>query len=262
MPDPHAPITLGLSAPAPAPASGQVRPVDELQFHHAERIAGEGGTSAGSQTCVACKQPIAGDYFHAQGQVVCPLCADRIQAGQQAPPSVSLLRAAIYGSGAALAGFLLYSLVAIFTGLEIGLIAIVVGIMVGKTVRYASHGLGGRPQQILAIGLTYFAITTSYIPGFVYQSAKSAKPAAQPDPSKQAAPAVAERTQPRMSAGKAIAMLVGLAMAAPFLSLFSGENPVSSLISLFIIFIGLQRAWALTARPEILIMGPYKNAAP
>jgi hypothetical protein len=42
--------------------------------------------------------------------------------------------------------------------------------------------------------------------------------------------------------------------AAPFFGLTSG---ISGLISLFIIFIGLQRAWRLTARSQILLMGPY-----
>jgi hypothetical protein len=61
----------------------------------------------------------------------------------------------------------LYALVAILTGLEVGLIAILVGYMVGRAVRHGSGGLGGRPQQILAVVLTYFAITTSYLPVFV-----------------------------------------------------------------------------------------------
>jgi hypothetical protein len=53
--------------------------------------------------------------------------------------------------------------------------------------------------------------------------------------------------------------LLLLAAVAPFLSLGSG---ISGLISLFIIFIGLQRAWRLTGRSEILVMGPYESAAP
>ncbi len=50
-------------------------------------------------------------------------------------------------------------------------------------------------------------------------------------------------------------MLLLLAAVAPFLSL--GSSGVSGLISIFIIFIGLQRAWRLTGRSEILLMGPY-----
>ena len=241
-------------------ASEPLPPVEDLQFRRAQRIV---DVPEPAQTCVVCKQPIAGDYFHAQGQVVCPVCAGRIQSGQQAPPSLSLVRAALYGAGAALAGCILYATVSIITGLEIGLIAIVVGIMVGKAIRYASHGLGGRPQQILAVLLTYFAITTSYVPVFVYQMRKSPKPAIQTSPAKGSAqPGAAQdkRPTPRASRGRAIVYLIGLVAAAPFLGLFAGSNPIGALISLFIIYIGLQRAWALTARSQILIMGPYKRS--
>ncbi len=79
-----------------------------------------------------------------------------------------MLRAALYGAGAAL--------VAIVTGYEIGLISILVGITVGKAIRRGSHGWGGRPQQILAVALTYFAITSSYIPVAIYNAQN--KPAA------------------------------------------------------------------------------------
>ena len=140
-------------------------------------------------------------------------------------------------------------MVAIVTGLEIGLIAILVGIMVGKAIRNGSYGVGGRPQQILAVALTYFAITTSYVPVFVYQAVKH--------PIKQEQKASAAQPKEHMSVGAALLTIVLLAAAAPFLSLFSGGNPISGLISLFIIYIGLQRAWALTARPDILVSGPF-----
>src|SRR5580704_8454639 len=129
-------------------------PPEELQFRRVQPIG------PGTKTCIACKQPIAGDYYHANGNILCPQCKLRIEAHQQPPPHTSLLRAALYGGAAALAGCAIYATVAITTGLEIGLVAILIGYMVGKAIRYASRGLGGRPQQILAVALTYFAITT------------------------------------------------------------------------------------------------------
>src|SRR5664279_4807982 len=144
----------------------------DLQFQHAEPIGAETPPGGSGQICAACKQPVGGTYYHAHGHVVCPLCAQRIQAGQQAAPALSLMRAALYGGGAALAGCALYALVAIVLHAEIGLIAILVGWMVGKTIRHASYGHGGRRQQILAVLLTYFAITTSYIPVVLYQDAR------------------------------------------------------------------------------------------
>jgi hypothetical protein len=237
----------------------------DLQFQHAEPIAEASCSEGSAPACAACKQPVGGTYYQAQGHVLCPLCAARIQAGQQAAPALSLMRAALYGGAAALAGCTLYALVAIVLHAEVGLIAILVGWMVGKAIRHASYGRGGRPQQILAVALTYFAITTSYIPVILYhastnprrveqQRQRQAQTTEAPDGSD--APA---EVRPRMSFGTTALFLLVLTAAAPFMALTSG---VSAWISLFILFIGLQRAWKLTERREIQLMGPYPVEAP
>ena len=262
---------------------GQAPPPHELQFQHAEALPPEGASGPTSQLCVACKRPIGGTYYHAQGRVVCAECASRIQAGQQAPPPLSLARALLYGAGAALGGCILYAAVAIITGWEFGLVAIVVGYMVGKAIRHGSRGLGGRPQQLLAVVLTYFAITTSYIPVLVYEtvhhpeqfarSRKAKGGAAKGEAARSGAgqgSAVRSGTaesqtpappgsprQPRMPAGAASVMLLLLTAAAPFFGLASG---LSGIITLFLIFIGMRQAWKLTARSEILVTGPYETA--
>jgi hypothetical protein len=227
----------------------------DMQFQRAEPLAPEPAPDDHSPRCVACKRPTGPSYFHAQGMVVCPGCAERIRTGQQAPAPVSLLRAALYGGAAALAGCAIYALVAIVLNAEIGLIAILVGYMVGKAIRHASNGRGGRPQQILAVLLTYFAITTSYIAVYVYHAVSDAKAAVvqQQQAPGTAAPQTTEDA-PR-SVGSAIVYLLILAAVAPFLSI--GSSGISGLIGLFIIFIGLQRAWRMTGRTDILIMGPY-----
>jgi len=234
---------------------GTSGPVD-LQFQHAEALPQEG--APGSQLCVACRRPTGNTYFHAQGQAVCPLCAERIQSGQQAPPASSLGRAVLYGLGAAVAGCILYALVAIITGWQIGWVALIVGTLVGKAIRHASNGMGGRPQQILAVILTYFAISTSFVPVVLYEAAKHperfARPA-QTEEARQAAQTEARERPVRTVVGALVSLLL-LGLAAPFFDVAS----VSGLITLFLIFIGMQRAWKLTARPEILIMGPYESA--
>ena len=219
-----------------------------LQFERAEPLPD--AADANAQRCIPCTAPIGATYFHAQGQVVCPACAERIQSGQQAPPALSLGRATLYGIGAALAGCALYAAVAILLNLEIGIVAIAVGIMVGKAIRVGSKGLGGRPQQILAVLLTYFAITTSYIPVYFHQLAKNP---AKMEQAKQGAPTV---EPPRIGVVGAIVTLLLLFAAAPFFGLTEG---IGGLISLFIIFIGLRQAWTLTGRSEILVMGPYET---
>lgn len=226
----------------------------DLQFQRVEPLPGSAG-DANVQRCVVCKSPIGPTYFHAQGQVVCTMCAERIQSGQQAPPAISLGRSALYGAGAALAGCALYAAVAIFLNLEIGIVAILVGIIVGKAVRAGSKGLGGRPQQILAVLLTYFAITTSYIPVYFHQLANN--PTKVEQVKQNAATANPETTEPpRMGVVGAIVTLLALFAAAPFFALADG---IGGFISLFIIFIGLRQAWQLTGRSEILVMGPYET---
>src|ERR1035438_2846871 len=220
----------------------------DLQFQHAEPIGAPTSSEGSARTCVVCKQPAGGTYYQAQGQVVCPLCAQRIQAVQQAAPALSMMRAALDGGAAALGGCALYALVAIVLHAEIGLIAIVVGWMVGKSIRHGSYGRGGRPQQILAVALTYFAITTSYIPVILYHAASNSHRVEQ----RQDAPA---EPRPVTSFGTLALYLLVVTAIAPFMSLTSG---MSAWISLFIIFIGLQRAWKLTERHEIPLTGPYQ----
>lgn len=204
--------------------------------------------------CVACKAGITEQYFHAQGQVVCPACAVRIEAFQQTPPAISLVKSAMYGSAAAFAGFLLYALVAIVLNLEIGFIAILVGIMVGKAVRKGSNGLGGRPQQILAVALTYLAISTSSIPVAIYHMANKPKVAVTTESqnaNRQVTPAA---QAPPLSLGTAVGTLLALGVAAPFLGLTQG---ISGILSVVIIGFGLMQAWRLTGRTELLVVGPY-----
>jgi hypothetical protein len=239
----------------------------DLQFQHAEPLP-QHYADPNAKRCVVCKTPINITYFHAQGQVVCPGCASRIQSGQQKPPVISLGNAALYGVGAALAGAAIYAAVAILLNIQIGIVAILIGYMVGKAVRAGSKGLGGRPQQILAVLLTYFAITTSYIPVFIYELKqdpgmfqKAKRTAASPSPQQTAPtsePQSATAPTPKPPVIRLIVALLFFLLvfaAAPLLGL---ANPISGLITLFIIYIGLQRAWRLTGRSEVLVMGPYE----
>ena len=231
--------------------------VDELQFHRAEplnRREDKGEEAASSQICAACKLPLQSEYFKVQNHVICPACAAKIEAGRQAPKPIPWARAVVYGAGAALAGCILYAIV-LMMGVQIGIVALLVGYMVGKAIRRATYGVGGRPQQILAVALTYFAISTSCILVMIYEVGKQAKNKPKAEVSAPVQPA-----KPVISPAKAIGGLLVLATISPFLELFS--SPVGGLISLFILFIGLQRAWALTARHDILVTGPYACPTP
>jgi hypothetical protein len=236
------------------PDFGQVPTPENLQFQKAEPLP---AVDPNAERCVVCKTAIGATYFHANGQVVCPMCAERIQSGQQKAPAISLATAVLYGAGAAMAGTILYTAVAMM-GVEIGIIAIAVGWMVGKAVRAGSRGLGGRPQQILAVVLTYFSITTSYVSvGFYHliknpqtvQRAEAKKAAGQSD-------AATADAKPKVGLVGVLLFLLMLLVGAPFFGLGS----IGGFISLFIIFIGLRQAWRLTGRAEVLVTGPYEPA--
>lgn len=223
--------------------------VSELQFRRAQPTDSTDAPSP--KSCAACKQLIDGPYFQVQQHVICPACAAKIEAGKLAKKPIPWVRLVIYGAGAALAGSILYA-IPLAMGFQIGIVALAVGWMVGKAIRTGGYGIGGRPQQILAVALTYFAISMSFFPAGIFIGVKHAV-AAKNSPA--AAPAIPKPVKPPIPVGKAIAGLLMLAAISPFLEL--GSSPVGGLISLFILFIGLQRAWALTAGHEILVTGPY-----
>lgn len=281
MPEPEPLTSLNLSAAGNTPAkSGDELPAAEtLQFRRAEPVAEVPPAGAESQRCFACSQPIASTYFHAQGKVVCPACAAAIESAQKAPPVHFLARSFLYGLGAAIAGSALYATVTVVSGFQIALVAILIGFMVGKAIRYGSGGLGGHPQQMAAVLLTYFAITTSFIPVAIYQVAKNKPQIFAQGSSKNSPEAVQQPGQPKSapglippptnglanspevpktpqpSLGRALLGLLMIAFAAPFLGLV--KNPMN-IISLFIIFLGLQRAWRMTGRTEVAVLGPYE----
>jgi hypothetical protein len=231
----------------------QLPSVDALQYRRAQPI--QTGEPAAVRTCAACKQPIPGVYYQVNNHVICPACAARIEAGKQAAKPVPLLRAVIYGAGAALAGCLLYAAV-LAMGVQIGIVALAVGWMVGKAIRDASYGIGGRPQQILAVALTYFAISTSFLPAaFMVRMKHAVKPAAHRQSARALVHDQTTTTTRAVSPGEAAAELLVLATISPFLELSS--SPVGGLISLFILFVGLQRAWAMTAKHDIPVTGPF-----
>jgi hypothetical protein len=235
----------------------QLPAVDALQFRRAEPVVASESPSA--QSCAACKQLIIGQHYQVQNQVICPSCAAKIRAGQQSQRPVPLFRPVIYGVGAAIAGCILYA-IPLALGFQIGIVALVVGYMVGKAIRHASYGTGGRAQQVLAVALTYLAISASIVPAVFFIGIKQGAAARSTAKNQPVKPPVIQPVKPMPSPGKLAAGIALLAIVSPFLQLKT--SPVGGLISLFILFIGLQRAWVLTARHEIIVAGPYSLPPP
>ena len=203
---------------------------DALQFDTAEPSA-----ATTDRSCTGCKRPIEGEYHMANMQVICTPCRGALEAEPQSTRTGRLSRALVFGAGAAVAGGLLYLVVATVTGYEIGLIAILVGWMVGRAVSVGSEHRGGWLYQLIAIGFTYVAICTSYIPQIVETW-----------------------RQPGVADGlSGAALYIGafiFSLAVPILSI--GVSPIGAVILAF----GLFQAWRENKRPELTITGPYSVA--
>jgi len=230
----------------------------DLQFDRAE--FSQTGQRA---PCAMCQQPLSRAYFNVNALTVCATCCqklrDRLDAGS---PASRAMRALGAGLAAALLGTILYYAVLAITGYELGLIAIVVGFMVGKAVRWGAYGRGGWKYQALAMVLTYLSIVGSYVPMIVREFGKQPKKAiaaaatpvadtgapASPSPRRGPAPGVA---------GFALGLLalLALACAIPFLA------GIQNIMGLVIIGIGLYEAWKFNRRRVIAITGPHTLAA-
>jgi hypothetical protein len=261
----------------------------DLQFERAEFT-----TPAARLACEACQQPIHDAYYRVVGKTCCERCKTEVELQQASGSGVGrFLRAALYGTGAGALGAGLWYGVRALTGYEVGLIAIVVGLMVGGAVRKGSGGRGGWAYQGLAMFLTYGSIVSTYVPfivqGILQQGeetagdkgpgATPASPAAEPaaTPTSPASPETAPGTTPASPASRegepsaqklgpgaavltlllGVALIGALAFAAPFLAGFQNA------IGILIIGFGLYEAWKMNRRVPFVIEGPFRvGAAP
>lgn len=251
-----------------------------LQFDRAEYASAPVGLA-----CANCRQEITQTYYEANGKTLCERCRYAVADFMSSTPGASgFIKAAGAGAGAAGAGAIIYYLVLIATDRIFGLIAILVGYMVGRAVRWGTANRGGWRCQALAIVLTYVAIVSAYAPllfkGMAdagrQQSAQTAPPAAGTPtaaapasaagtPSGQgtaspkatgnaggAAPATQERAQAPGLGGCLLGLgVVGaILLASPFLG---GFDPIGWAIIAF----GLYQAWTLNKRVYFEISGPF-----
>ena len=145
---------------------------EELQF---DRVISESTGSAPSNTlaviCAACQTPIETEYFDVNGSTLCSRCRTVAEAAAETPRGiVPLITASLYGLGAGVFGAVLYYGVMAIAHLEIGLVAILIGYMVGYAVRTGARGRGARRFQVLAVALTYASIALAYAPMAITQA--------------------------------------------------------------------------------------------
>jgi hypothetical protein len=206
---------------------------EELQF---DRVITESTSSAAPSqpavVCAACRTSIQTVYHHINGKVFCSRCRTAVESAAKTPQGLApLLTAGLFGLGAGAVGAAIYYAVIAFAHLEIGLVAILIGYMVGYSVRKGARGRGGLRFQVMAVALTYASIALAYTPMAVNRAV--ADPGAQN-------------------------LLFRLAFVAALPVLVVVGSFPSGLISAFIIFIGMRQAWRMTGAPQLEILGPYR----
>jgi hypothetical protein len=245
-----------------------VSPAGGLRFDQPE-------PAASAPTCARCKAGITKAYYEVNGHVVCAGCKSALECAPAGSGSSRMLRALLFGLGAAIVGAGIYYAILAATGYELGLVAILVGWMVGVAVHKGSHGAGGWAYQTLAVGLTYLAIVSTYIP-FIFKEDTSdqakaavAAPASSGSDSAQAtdsvtvrpAAATADSATHHMTPGRlllGVATLILIAAASPFIA------GLDNILGLIIIGFALYQAWKMNRRVPLVVSGPYAvgKAAP
>lgn len=235
-------------------------PADGLQFQTAE-FAG--------RKCTLCNSAIGSTYYQVQGRDACPTCAQMRLASQNSSDSGGkMLKALLWGGGAAVLGSAVFAAVALM-GFQLAILSIGVGWLVGTAIKKGTDGHTSRKYQVIAVLLTYLAIATSYIPVVIAQLGKDNKDKTATAGSQSGKAAEAERADvavplPQTGTGGvtaiALVLMAGVVIGLPLLDAFTSMP--GGLLTLLIIFFGLQQAWKQTAPDVALVAGPYQNSTP
>jgi hypothetical protein len=233
---------------------------DSLQFDRAEPTGGGPGSS-GTVLCKACGSQLHETYFVVNGNIVCENCRRSVEAEWNRGGAAGRFgKALALGILATIGCSVLWYAVLKLTDTQFGILAVVVGFVVGGAVRKGSNNRGGWRYQALAIFLTYTAIVTSYVPLIVDEMrqhsaeiSKAAAPAARADSLTTAT--TTSTSKPKLGAlGFAIGIVVLLALlyATPFLA------GIQNLIGILIIGFALYEAWKLNRRAVLQVSGPHQ----
>jgi hypothetical protein len=211
-------------------------------------------------SCATCHRPLD-QYFEVGGNMICATCAATVTGGRG---SAAFLRALLFGAGAAALGTIIWLAILSATKMELGLVAIAIGLLVGFAVRKGAGGGAGWKYQTLAMVLTYMSITFSYVPmvlkGFKdiadRRDAAAAGAQAQDKPAEATgaggapAPAVAKPAASTGAVAVAYLFVFGFAMVLPFLA------GVENFMGWIIIGIALYEAWKINRR--VPVSGPFR----
>lgn len=245
--------------------------------------------------CESCGNEIRVAYYHVNGISVCARCKEVAVEASQSPRGAGVFfKSLIFGGVAALIGAAIYYAVIAITNFEIGLVAILIGFMVGAAVRKATGGRGGRKFQVLALLLTYFAVGVAYMPlaikgamdgskstASVADSATSGDSSATAISDSSAVPsaavatlagapaadstsAVSDSTNSATALGGNVFVALAIVLGGGFLFIWAlpviavvGSLP-SGIISAMIIGFGMHQAWKMTGAFGASVSGPYR----
>jgi hypothetical protein len=229
-----------------------------LQFDRAEPAGGPAVS-----TCAGCHKPISDTYFEVNGQLVCPSCRRVVEDQWTRGGSAGRFsKALVLGLLAMIACSIVWYAVLKLTDSQWGILAVVVGLVVGSAVRKGSNGRGGWRYQTLAIVLTYTAIVSSYVPFIIEgireksgQVSEQASGESEPLVKGESAKAAATETPGLGQFAIAVVMLLLLLYATPFLA------GLQNAIGILIIGFALYEAWKLNKKVELRVTGPYQVAA-
>ena len=151
---------------------------EELQF---DRVISESTSSAPPSRlaviCAVCQTPSEAEYFDVNGSILCSRCRTVAESAAEAPRGfVALMTAGVYGLVAGVFGAIIYYVVIAIAHLEIGIVAVLIGYMVGYAVRTGARDRGALRFQVLAIALTYASIALAYTPIVVKQAVGAGRP--------------------------------------------------------------------------------------
>ena len=237
----------------------------ELQF---DRVIAGSSVSPASSTlavgCSSCHASIETEYYHINGNIYCSRCRTAIESAAETPQGFApFATAGLFGLGAGIVGAAIYFAVMAIAHLEIGIVAILIGYMVGYAIRKGTRGRGGLRFQILAAALTYLSVALAYSPIAMSVIARSAQQGqasrATGTNGALTTPAASRASTAKPTSGMIfVAITLLLAFSAAFPVLVAVASFPTGLITLFIIFIGMRQAWRMTRAPWLDILGPYR----
>ena len=184
--------------------------------------------SATEVKCSVCGSLLTGRAYQVKGQPACVGCATA--AGVAVDSQAAFSTAVVYGVGAAFAGLAFYAGFTIAFHFYIGYVALAVGWMVGKSMMAGSKGVGGRKYQVVAVLLTYAAISLAAVPIMIAEAYEAGK----------------DIDWVKFAPG-----LVIYGIASPILDLIGGV--MHGIIGLVILYVGLRIAWRITGVKKLKV---------